>query len=171
MFYFAVEIFKGQRNPYCLEEVGTYLDYYIVSVSEDLFVYIDFDELNPIPLTEDEAKAYWFAGAYHDYIKVPENRWEDFGRELNPEYKRTVKGKIVYPITQEDDGNATSLMKKILHRKIVKYFENIKIFDLYDELHYNLEKSFFKQLEQANNIKETNLVYYRMQEELYKEKR
>lgn len=167
--YFAIEINQGQSCPYMLEEVGMWLDYYIVKVDDKAFLKMDLSRYNPIPLTEEEANAHWFAAIRTGRVKIMQHDWERFGRPLSPDYEISKKGKIVYPITRQDEQHAVSLMKKILYAKASIWLENQMIFteDLEDV--YALWDKIEQELNNSTSLIDTTNVYFLMQKELYKE--
>lgn len=169
--YFAIEINQGQSCPYMLEEVGSWLDYYIVKVDDKAFLKMDLSRYNPIPLTEEEAHAHWFAGIRTGKVKIMPESWDIFGRELKPEYEISKKGKIVYPITSQDEINAVSLMKKILYAKALVWLENQVIFSEEENLEqvYAIWDKTEQVLNNSNNLIDTINVYFYMQKEMYKE--
>lgn len=163
--YFAIDVYDGQNCPYMLEEVGYLFDYYIVWVDDIAALRMNIAKYNPIPLTEEEAKSFWFVGIRSGFVKIHPHDWEKFGRELLPEYEITKRGKILYPITSDDEKNAVSLMKKVLRKKIEIWLENSKIFN------YNrdLGEKILKDLKNTNNLIDTINIYFKMQKDLYKE--
>lgn len=167
--YFAIEINQGQSCPYMLEEVGSWLDYYIVKVDDKAFLKMDLAKYDPIPLTKEEAHAHWFAGIRTGKVKIMPESWDIFGRELNPEYEISKKGKIIYPITRQDEINAVSLMKKILNKKISIWLDNQIHFNLDYQNAINTESSIISDLKKASSLVDTLEVYFRMQKEMYKE--
>ena len=163
--YFAIDIYDGQSCPYMLEEVGHLFDYYIVWVDDIAALRMNLAKYDPIPLTEEEAKAFWFVGIRSGFVKIHPHDWEKFGRELLPEYEISKRGKILYPITSEDEKNAVSLMKKVLKKKIKIWIDNSKIFGYND---YLAEK-ILKDLNFVNSLIEAINIYFTMQKYLYKE--
>lgn len=165
--YFAIETLNAQATPYSLLYVGTYLDYYVVKVPYNGFVHMHMDKIDPIPLSKFESECVWFAGATQPFVKIEKDSWEDFGRELKDEYEISLKGKIIYPYTEEEDRAAASLMKKIISRKVRCLVDNLKKFDMYGEYFEQLNMSLMTQLDQSSTIAEVNSVYYDIQLLMY----
>lgn len=168
--YFAVEMLRAQSSPHNLELVGTFLDYYIVKVPKELLYYVDFKDLDPIPLTEEEARCHWFVGAYQPYVKIQLDSWDDFGRDLPESYEVSAKGKIKYFYTEEEDELAASLMKKIITRKLDIYINTLSIFDMFSNYHSKVEFIIRKGLRESTKIEQMNDVYWTLQACMYEEK-
>jgi len=167
--YFAIEINDGQRCPYMLEEVSTFLDYYVVKVNDRDALRMNLVPYNPIPLTKDEGEAIWFAGIRTGRVKIPPNVWERFGRELKSEYELSLKGKIVYPITRKDEENAVSLVKKIFDRKLSIWLDNQYHFGADLESLNAIDNKYSSAFEESKTMIEIMNVYSEMQKELYRE--
>ena len=167
--YFAIEINDGQKCPYMLEEVSTFLDYHVVKVNDLDALRMNLVPYNPIPLTNDEGEAIWFAGIRTGRVKIPPNVWERFGRELKPEYEISLKGKIVYPITRQDEKNAVSLVKKILNRKLSIWLDNQYHFGADLKSLSIVDNKYSGAFEESKTMIEIMNVYFKMQKELYRE--
>lgn len=161
--YFAAELMKCQNSSYNLEQVGMWLDYYIVYVPDKAILHMDLRDLDPVPLTDSEAKAYAFCNSFgKGYVKIHESEWEQylFEREIKDEYEISAKGKIIYPITGQDEQDAVSLMKKILNHKTLVFIQNRVMLDpenqhTWIETHWSYED----RINSATSISEISEIY------------